>query len=97
MITCKFEGVKCDNPACDFRDKTAKYEDRLSWLNRPCPKCGQNLLTEKDLRAMEFMLTLVGIINIITKPFAKLFESDKKTILSVDMDGTGKVVLRRRD
>lgn len=97
MITYKFEGVKCDNPACDFRDKTAKYEDRLSWLNKPCPKCGQNLLTEKDLQTMEFMSILVDFINMITKPFAKLFESGKKTTLSMDMDGTGKVVLKRRD
>lgn len=44
----KVVGIKCDNPECNFRDDSVQYEDYYLWLNKPCPKCGQNLLTEKD-------------------------------------------------
>ena len=42
-----FAGIRCDNPDCDFVDRTAKAGDE-SWIDRPCPKCGWNLLTRED-------------------------------------------------
>lgn len=42
-------GIKCDNPTCDFTDKTKPDELLAEWLNVSCPKCGENLLTQEDL------------------------------------------------
>jgi len=39
-------GIKCDK--CKFSDPTVKYEDYDKWLNKPCPDCGENLLTQED-------------------------------------------------
>jgi hypothetical protein len=39
-------GIKCDN--CDYRDDTVLFVDYPKWVNKPCPKCGENLLTQKD-------------------------------------------------
>lgn len=89
-IDYKIKGIKCDNPSCDYKDETAKLEDYQLWLNKPCPKCGQNLLTEKDFEAVKNLINLVKIINWIMKPFMFLF-TKKKTKVSVEMDGTGKV------
>lgn len=41
-------GIKCDNSTCGFKDDTVKFEEYEQWLNKPCPKCGANLLTEED-------------------------------------------------
>ena len=60
-----FTGIKCDNPLCGWKDDTAKFEDFGSWLNTPCPKCGENVLTARDLNlaiqlknAMEYLNSL---------------------------------------
>lgn len=44
--------VECDNPRCDFKVKNESgdpYVNIDEYLNVPCPKCGENLLTEEDL------------------------------------------------
>lgn len=54
--------IICDNPACDFKITTeqikefAESEGRvfnekqegMKFINAPCPRCGENLLTERD-------------------------------------------------
>lgn len=45
--------VKCDNPTCDYTVPNPTKEvgvDLTPYLNMPCPKCGENLLTETDLK-----------------------------------------------
>ncbi len=42
-------GIVCDNPQCDYEDKSVLGENLSEWVDRPCPKCGENLLTQQDL------------------------------------------------
>lgn len=40
--------VVCDNPTCDHTEgdgMTLDIKDLEPYLNKPCPKCGENLLT----------------------------------------------------
>ena len=39
-------GVKCKNPKCDWQNPRPFALDL--WLNHPCPKCGQILLTQAE-------------------------------------------------
>lgn len=41
-------GLVCDNKECDWMDKSIPFEVWHEWINRPCPKCGANLLTLED-------------------------------------------------
>lgn len=57
-------GLKCDNPNCDWSDMSVPFSDYESSINKPCPKCGENLLTQEDYdqviqikQAMELMAT----------------------------------------
>ena len=59
-------GIKCDNNDCDYRDDSLKYQDYESWLNKPCPKCGENLLTEEDYQAIGEMVEAVNTLNSLT-------------------------------
>lgn len=52
--------VICDNPACDY---TVDTDDIESFLDVPCPKCGENLLTKKDLDHFKGMLKFIDRIN----------------------------------
>lgn len=62
-VTCG--GLKCDNPSCDWEDNTVQVEDYPNWLNAPCPKCGENVLTEEDLNNTLIMRSMVNLFNSI--------------------------------
>ena len=38
-------GLKCDNPSCDYSNPDIPFEQYEQFINCPCPKCGQSLLT----------------------------------------------------
>ena len=56
-------GIVCDNPACDYEDNTVLVEDYKNWINKPCPKCGENLLTEQDLIDHNFFIQVTNLLN----------------------------------
>lgn len=56
-------GIKCDNPDCDFADMSVPYNEYDKWLNKPCPKCGANLLTQKDYDVCKTMMKIAKLFN----------------------------------
>jgi len=77
--------VKCDNPLCDYEvsndTKDPNNPDLKEYLNRPCPKCGENLLTEKDYKEFLKMMKLVRIINKMSRFLRIKPKSDDKQVL----------------
>ena len=55
LIIIDIKGIKCDAPDCDYHDDDVEF-DPQKYLNAPCPECGENLFTEKDLIALTKML-----------------------------------------
>lgn len=90
-IELSIKGVKCDNPSCDYRDDTAEYKDYEKFLNKPCPKCGSNLLTEKDLTAIKELIEITDVFNQLLSPFVKNNEIKERIAVIAEMDGTGKI------
>ena len=62
-ISVKISGIKCDNHKCDFKYESVLFENYPDWLNKPCPKCGQNLLTQADYDSCKILLSYVKAIN----------------------------------
>lgn len=91
------KGIKYDNPNCDFMDNTVEFKDYKDWLNKPCPKCGENLLTQKDLDAVKALIKITNIVNWIMKPFIQLNNNTKRTIMIAEMNGTGQVKFKPKD
>jgi hypothetical protein len=71
--------IQCDNPECDYKvvNQTGDpSEDISSYLNQPCPLCGENLLTEQDyIQALKLM----KVVKWLNKWFSwlTLFSSKK--------------------
>ena len=59
-------GLVCDNTKCDWEDKTVKVEDYPDWLNKPCPKCGENVLTEDDYNNHLLLLKMIEFVNTLS-------------------------------
>ncbi|MCL1819584.1 MAG: hypothetical protein FWG36_02885 [Oscillospiraceae bacterium] len=85
-IEMKVGGIKCD--ACDWKDTNVSINDYKNWLNKPCPKCGANLLTEADCRTTKFIF---GFIKLMNKFLPAPKESDKIAEGIIKMNGTGAV------
>jgi hypothetical protein len=56
-------GLKCDSPTCDWKDESIKHEDFINWVNKPCPICKENLLTEEDFKNSELIHAAIELIN----------------------------------
>ena len=56
-------GLKCDNPKCDREDNTITFSNYTEWVNKPCPKCGENVLTEEDFKRAEILRSSIDIVN----------------------------------
>lgn len=89
-VKLSIHGIKCDNPKCDYEDMSVQYEDYPNWLNRPCPKCGANLLTNKDFKTVKVLVEAERIVN---KFFGKNKESkdESRVSMTLDLHGTGDV------
>lgn len=78
-VEIKTTGLKCDNPSCDWKDETVAIDDYEKWLDKPCPKCGQNVLTQQDLDNAKGILAMMEMVNAMPKEdFDNLAESLNK-------------------
>ena len=62
-VACNVTYMKCDALGCDYRTEDVSNETLVTYLNKPCPKCGENLLTDKDFEEFEAHQTLAAILN----------------------------------
>ncbi len=89
--TLKISGIKCDNPTCDYKDENVSLHEYELWLNKPCPCCGENLLTEEDYNTVKLMAAMVQIANEAPQPMNNVDEPIVE--VSVGMNGTGSVII----
>ena len=47
-MMANISGLKCDNPDCDYKDDTIDSVDYEQHIDKPCPDCGESLLTQDD-------------------------------------------------
>lgn len=93
-------GIQCDTEGCDYRDDTIKVEDYPEWLNKPCPTCNGNLLTQADFDQIQFLLETVKQINSMSPEQLKelgVHMDDEIVHGEIEMDGTGKVEFKIKE
>jgi len=81
------KGIKCDDPGCNYSDMTVSSDDYLDWLNKPCPNCGANLLTQADY---DLVQVITGITDTINEICGDVDYSDEdRDTFSIEMNGSG--------
>lgn len=60
-IDMNISGLKCDS--CGFSDDSVKLEDYEKSIGRPCPECGESLLTQEDYDGVMQMVQAVEMLN----------------------------------
>jgi len=89
-VSMTIMGIKCDNPDCDFADMSVKVEDYPLWLNKPCPKCGANLLTQADYEKVQQLLEVGNWLNKVSLPEEV---QQPRVRMHVNFEGTGKLIV----
>lgn len=68
-------------------------------MNKPCPKCGSNLLTQADYDNVQMLIGLADIINenyvVDEEVQSKL--GNKHSTITFHMDGSGKMNVEIND
>ncbi|MET3505476.1 hypothetical protein [Halalkalibacter oceani] len=90
-IRLNITGIKCDTKDCDYNDDSVKVEEYSEWLNKPCPKCGGNLLTQDDYDNVRMMINLTNVLNAVLPTPT---EDEEFFNIKVDMNGTGKIDMK---
>lgn len=101
-LQLNIQGIKCDNPDCDYeevveckcRNANKVIEKYKKWINKPCPKCGQNLLTLRDYIVLKMIILCVDILNTIL-PEPK--NDEEKEVFSLEMNGSGEVIFKHKN
>lgn len=60
-IDMNISGLKCDN--CDYSDDSVKLEDYEQSIGKPCPNCGESLLTKEDYDGVMQMVQAIEMLN----------------------------------
>ena len=87
LFEVKVRGVKCDAPCCDYTNDKVTLDDYSSYVNKPCPKCGANLLTESDMTTINNLLKVEKALGWIRLPALS-----KSCQIDIKMDGTGRLI-----
>lgn len=96
IIKMEIGGIKCDH--CTWRDDNVHLTDYHLWLNKACPVCGHNLLTQADFDLVTRVLRNTRIINklfgwLLYIPGFKDPNGGEKVRLHAN--GTGKLFVER--
>lgn len=79
-------GIKCDNENCNYTNINVKVKDYEKWINKQCPKCGKNLLTQEDYESVKLLLNILD-----AKDVTNINDYNGNYILTLTTNGNGKV------
>ena len=93
-VQCNVGYVKCDAKGCDYKTTDVCNDTLAAFLNKPCPDCGENLLTEEDFQNFKSQLQLQDLMNSVIDNVAPMTSDEietgeRHTIATIEGDGKG--------
>lgn len=61
--------LKCDS--CDYIEPDLDMNDLESYIDKPCPLCGENILTKEDYDQQNLLLGIVNLMNFTNEALEK--------------------------
>lgn len=63
VLEYNIQGLKCDNPDCDWQDMSIPLEAYVDYINHKCPKCGDVTLTEECFNDVQRAIAFCDDVN----------------------------------
>ncbi|MBL4886788.1 MAG: hypothetical protein JKY95_19965 [Planctomycetaceae bacterium] len=99
LVAVKVTYMQCDAKDCDYITHDVNNDTVFDYRNKPCPKCGENLLTDADwealaghLKAADMMSDFLKGCGIENSPSGKMVEFARG-----EMDGKGNTIIKFKD
>jgi hypothetical protein len=96
----KISGIKCDR--CEWKDISVKFKEYKHYVNKPCPLCGDNLLTEKHYKLTKNITRFTTVFNILYFPvhisrmiFSKKYRNEK--LIRFEINLKNMEIINRQD
>lgn len=89
-IKCQQSGIKCDNTNCDYKIDV-NYSEYINYVNKPCPLCGENLLTEKDYKSAKLVHGVVNLFNKVLPKRKSTHDESKDANMKIEFNNDGKL------
>lgn len=101
-IEVKTTGLKCDNINCDWKDTNITFDQMSSWINKPCPKCGENVLTYEDHKRAMIVKESIDRVNSLPEDVldGMVWELDIENpnkIVKIAIDTHNKISIKKID
>jgi len=84
-------GLKCDSEDCNYTNMNVIFDDYPKYINKPCPKCGGNLLTQADYDELIGFIDKLAQLNEMIGPTDT---NDAHVRMQFNLNGTGKIRLK---
>ena len=91
-VNISVSGIKCDNADCDYIDPSVALDDYPQWVNKPCPECGENLLTEGDYQATLMLIETAKALNSFGEVLGIDCDDEDRVKVKVELDGSGNLM-----
>lgn len=82
IVIEKSGGIQCDS--CDWDDPNVPTQEYANWINKPCPKCGANLLTQEDFDRTQAFMQAIDVINSIPPEELEKIQNSATTDETID-------------
>ena len=83
-------GLKCDS--CSYCDEDVSVFEFESYIDKPCPGCGESLLTPEDYRNTLALIGIAALSNEESPPVDTNLSVERATI-RFGMDGSGAITI----
>jgi len=77
--------IECDTVGCGFEHPCSI--DPVEWINRPCPNCGENLLTQENYDGINKIMEQIDYINMLNLDLENIPAGGYRQKLKVDPTG----------
>ena len=100
-VTVNVTYIQCDANGCDYiTHDDVSNETLVNFLNKPCPKCGENLLTQEDFSEFDNHLKLASVMSLVVDKIAPMSDEEfnkqeRVSFAELETDGKGNTISRR--
>ena len=72
IVEVRFKSISCSSKTCNYKARGVKFRNYHKWVDKPCPRCGDVLLSKSDYnRSIVFSEMSEHLNNVSGKAYVR--------------------------